>query len=57
MTVVNDSSWWILTAILLSLSLLQGVFCPYSSAEIKEASKRITLCIAISIGIVIGHYL
>lgn len=57
MIVVNDSSWWILIAILLSLSLLQGVFCPYSSAEIKEASKRITLCIAISIGIVIGHYL
>ena len=57
MTVVNDSSWCILIAILLSLSLLQGFLCPYSSVEIKEASKRINLCIAISIGIVIGHYL
>lgn len=57
MIVANDNSWWILIAILLSISLLQGLLCPYNSAEIKEASKRITLCIAIAIGIVIGHYL
>lgn len=57
MIAANENLWWVLIATLLSLSFIKGVFCPYSSAEIKEASKRITLCIAISIGIVIGHYL